>query len=86
MWVSWAVLLLRLGAQGRRPPYSRSLESRADQGGLMLMARAITRKQPLPFGKKMNKLEGAGGHHSCRLTLQIASVLKQCVKLASRDL
>jgi len=43
-------------------PYSRSLESRADQGGLMLMARAgYNPNAAITLWEKMNKLEGAGG-------------------------
>lgn len=52
-----------LGAQvGVGLPYSRSLETRADQGGLMLMARAGYNPQAaITLWEKMNKLEGAGG-------------------------
>lgn len=54
---------LDLGAQvGVGLPYSRSLESRADQGGLILMARAGYDPQAaITLWEKMNKLEGAGG-------------------------
>ena len=54
---------LDLGAQvGVGLPYSRNLESRADQGGLLLMARAGYDPQAaLTLWEKMNKLEGAGG-------------------------
>ena len=42
-------------------PYSRSLESRADQGGLMLMARAgYNPNAAITLWEKMNKLEGSG--------------------------
>ena len=41
-------------------PYSRNLESRADQGGLMLMARAGYDPQAaITLWEKMNKLEGS---------------------------
>lgn len=43
-------------------PYSRSLESRADQGGLMLMARAgYDPKAAISLWEKMNKLSGSQG-------------------------
>ncbi len=53
----------QLGSQvGVGLPYSRSLESRADQGGLMLMAKAGYNPQAaITLWEKMNKLEGTGG-------------------------
>ncbi|MGE8549788.1 MAG: M48 family metallopeptidase, partial [Acinetobacter calcoaceticus] len=53
----------QLGSQvGVGLPYSRSLESRADQGGLMLMARAgYNPNAAITLWEKMNKLEGGGG-------------------------
>ena len=53
----------QLGTQvGVGLPYSRSLESRADQGGLMLMAKAGYNPQAaITLWEKMNKLDGAGG-------------------------
>lgn len=53
----------QLGSQiGVGLPYSRSLESRADQGGLMLMAKAGYNPQAaITLWEKMNKLDGAGG-------------------------
>ncbi|EZJ03372.1 M48 family metallopeptidase [Acinetobacter baumannii] len=52
----------QLGTQvGVGLPYSRSLESRADQGGLMLMARAgYNPNAAITLWEKMNKLEGSG--------------------------
>lgn len=52
----------QLGSQiGVGLPYSRSLESRADQGGLMLMARAgYDPQSAITLWQKMNKLEGSG--------------------------
>lgn len=54
---------LDLGGQvGVGLPYSRNLESRADQGGLMMMARAgYDPKAAISLWEKMNKLDGAGG-------------------------
>ncbi|MBF7698084.1 M48 family metalloprotease, partial [Acinetobacter pollinis] len=43
-------------------PYSRSLETRADYGGLILMAKAGYNPQAaITLWQKMNKLEGQGG-------------------------
>lgn len=50
------------GQVGVGLPYSRNLESRADQGGLMMMARAgYDPKAAITLWEKMNKLSGAGG-------------------------
>ena len=53
----------QLGSQiGVGLPYSRNLESRADQGGLILMARAGYDPQAaITLWQKMNKLEGSSG-------------------------
>lgn len=52
-----------LGSQvGVGLPYSRNLESRADQGGLLLMARAGYNPQAaITLWQKMNQLDGKGG-------------------------
>ncbi|WP_164523418.1 M48 family metallopeptidase [Acinetobacter baumannii] len=53
----------QLGTQvGVGLPYSRSLESRADQGGLMLMAAraGYNPNAAITLWEKMNKLEGSG--------------------------
>ena len=52
----------QLGSQiGVGLPYSRSLESRADQGGLMLMAKAGYNPQAaITLWEKMGKLSGSG--------------------------
>lgn len=52
----------QLGAQvGVGLPYSRNLESRADEGGLMLMARGGYNPQAaITLWEKMNRLEGGG--------------------------
>ena len=54
---------LDLGSQvGVGLPYSRNLETRADYGGLMLMAKSGYNPQAaITLWEKMNKLEGAGG-------------------------
>ena len=54
---------LDLGSQvGIGLPYSRNLESRADQGGLLLMARAGYNPQAaITLWQKMNQLDGKGG-------------------------
>ncbi|MBF7692724.1 M48 family metallopeptidase, partial [Acinetobacter pollinis] len=54
---------LDLGSQvGVGLPYSRSLETRADYGGLILMAKAGYNPQAaITLWQKMNKLEGQGG-------------------------
>ena len=53
---------LDLGSQvGVGLPYSRNLETRADYGGLMLMAKSGYNPQAaITLWEKMNKLEGAG--------------------------
>ena len=56
-----SVQLAQLGSQiGIGLPYSRSLESRADQGGLMLMARAgFNPNAAITLWEKMNQHEGS---------------------------
>ena len=58
-----ATAAAQLGSQiGIGLPYSRNLESRADQGGLILMARAgYNPNAAITLWEKMNKLEGSGG-------------------------
>ena len=55
--------LAQLGTQiGVGLPYSRNLESKADQGGLMLMARAgYNPEAAITLWEKMNKATGSGG-------------------------
>lgn len=54
---------LDLGSQvGVGLPYSRNLESRADYGGLVLMAKAGYNPQAaITLWEKMNRMDGAGG-------------------------
>lgn len=54
---------IALGSQiGIGLPYSRNLESRADYGGLMLMARAgYNPNAAISLWEKMDRLDGAGG-------------------------
>jgi len=54
---------INLGSQiGIGLPYSRNLESRADYGGLMLMARAgYNPNAAISLWEKMNRLDGPGG-------------------------
>lgn len=54
---------LDLGSQvGVGLPYSRNLESRADYGGLLLMAKAGYNPQAaITLWEKMNRMDGAGG-------------------------
>ena len=54
---------ISLGSQiGIGLPYSRNLESRADYGGLMLMAKAgFNPNAAITLWEKMNRLDGAGG-------------------------
>ncbi len=73
----------QLGTQmGVGLPYSRNLESRADQGGLMLMARGGYNPQAaITLWEKMNQLRRWWrGHGSYRLTHRTASVLQRCVR------
>ena len=53
---------ISLGSQiGIGLPYSRNLESRADYGGLMLMAKAgFNPNAAITLWEKMNRLDGAG--------------------------
>ena len=54
---------IALGSQiGIGLPYSRNLESRADFGGLMLMAKAgYNPNAAISLWEKMDRLDGAGG-------------------------
>ena len=54
---------INLGSQiGIGLPYSRKLESRADYGGLMLMAKAgYNPNAAITLWEKMNRLDGSGG-------------------------